>query len=69
MAKFRYTEPHRKSVVLQGDGDAAPYAVFEDGIFVTDDKKIIDRLASVPEVEAVQDEADAEPAQIVSQTE
>lgn len=69
MAKFQYQDKSRRHapvrVVFHDDKDTKgkeverPWAVFEDGIFETDDEKIADRLRSAENVTEVTDEAPA----------
>jgi hypothetical protein len=42
----KFTSKYR-SLTLQGDGDAAPYAVFVDGEFETSDPAVIKRLRAI----------------------
>lgn len=69
MTKLRYTDGHRKHVVLMGDRDKKPYAIFTDNILDTDDAKLIDRLSALPQVSVVADDEPAPSNERVSQTE
>lgn len=60
MATYRYNHPHTKHLVLQGAKDAQPYAHFKDGVFETDDPKVIARIRQIDGVEAVEESADAD---------
>lgn len=55
--KFRHKIQH---VVLMDAKAESPWARFVDHVFETDDKKIIERLASVPDVTKLPDEPAAE---------
>lgn len=57
----RFTSPYR-SLALQGDGDAAPYAQFVDGAFETDDEAVAERLRAVADGSVTEDvEQDEQP--------
>lgn len=68
MTKLFYNDPTARHqpyarVVLQDEGAELPYATFVEGIFETDDKKLVERLLKLPEVteytEPAAEEADS----------
>jgi hypothetical protein len=50
MAKFQH-KTHKHVVLMDGAPATEPWARFEDGVFETDDKKVIERLSALPDVE------------------